>query len=186
MARDAAAAAHICCFHLDWHSPFFDRRHGMRRTAELIVVPRHRADGEHGGAREEDVVAPYRRGLGRALRGGIALRDPIGQLSHPAHIARDSQSLHSCAVYSHWTHYRRAGCARPTVAVLVAGRMARDARRPDRISMLCELCRHRRGVWPIWRRSRGEGGVAGEIRGGSVNDLLCLQVRSSPQVARAR
>jgi hypothetical protein len=80
---------------------------------------------------------------------------------------------------------RCAGCPRPTVAVLEAGRMARDARRPDRISMLGKLCSHRGRNLPRWRRSRGEGGVAGEIRGGSVNDLLALQVRSSPLKARA-
>lgn len=46
------------CFHHQYHSPFFSRGTSVRNTAELVVVPGYRADGQGARRGEESGVLP--------------------------------------------------------------------------------------------------------------------------------
>lgn len=60
------AIASLCLF-LDL--PFLSGSHGLRRSAELVVVPCYRGETESGGRCEDGGVFPRGSGLlGRALR----------------------------------------------------------------------------------------------------------------------
>jgi hypothetical protein len=72
-------------FELGWvvDIPFFGGRHGLCGPPELVVVPRHGANGENGGGGEQRVVLPRCGGFGRGLGRGIALSAPFSQPSNP-------------------------------------------------------------------------------------------------------